>query len=758
MKRSQFRSRGLVPLLSLVGLAMAGGCTNSSLSDGQGDGDTGGSGLTGTGGAGHHTGTGGSTSGSGDGGAGATGGSSHASGTGPSTGSGGVGGGVMADVEYRVPTAGPGSAPTIVPSGYLLLPANRKKELELAVGAGDSDWLALRKRVDDNLLNRDKYKDSPENRALVYLLTGDSKYGRSAIDWASEIVAAADVRSDSYLGFGNRMRQVALVLNYCEGMLTAAERQVFTQYLDGWTHELWFDNQGSGWGLNDPGNNYHQAFVEGTAYAGYALREAGHASGQKYVDLLHDKLEKPGAVLDYIDAHAVGGDWPEGANYGERTKQRLFGALAVIASMGDGNHFWAHSFFPASVYFAIHQVQPDLLSLHPAGDLARDAAMLVTPADRDYVQTLLPWLPEGEAKSLGAWYLAAVSPAYDQGYGAMTYKNVLFGAGGSATPPSVLPTGYLASGTGWVNWRSSWASDATSVTVSGGHAIEQDHQHLDVGSFVIFRRGWLAADATTYSQDGLTYADSAHNMVHVAGSERRYGSVGGLTRLADDGTMAYAQVDGTDQYRKRVGDSIVTLMDEVTRDMVYVRPGLVFLYDRVDPKDEAQSYEWRLHLPVKPAALSDGYSAAAFGAGITLVPLRAGTESVALDSDLAGGASSAWRIAEGPTGTVSRFLNVVRVADGAAPRVDATHVASDGDMEGAAAGTRVVMFSKNAFGASPKLPFSYSLPTVAGRTHLLANMDAGVSLSLDKSGGMTQVTVSAGSTSPSGAGLVSFTE
>ena len=51
------------------------------------------------------------------------------------------------------------------------------------------------------------------------------------------------------------------------------------------------------------------------------------------------KIERPGGVLTYLKTRAKGGDWQEGANYGQRARQRMFGAFAVVASMGGPNYF-----------------------------------------------------------------------------------------------------------------------------------------------------------------------------------------------------------------------------------------------------------------------------------------------------------------------------------------------------------------------------------------------------------------------------------
>src|SRR5690606_22442019 len=128
-------------------------------------------------------------------------------------------------------------------------------------------------------------------------------------------------------------------------------------------HELWFDPRGSKWGLSDDefpaaGNNFRMAFIEGTAFAGYALQALGDPRGAQWVSTAIDKLERKGGVFDYLNTYQSGGDWLEGTNYGQRSKQRLFRALAVIASMGGKNYFNENPFFANAIQYAVYQAQP----------------------------------------------------------------------------------------------------------------------------------------------------------------------------------------------------------------------------------------------------------------------------------------------------------------------------------------------------------------------------------------------------------------
>ena len=229
---------------------------------------------------------------------------------------------------------------------------------------------------------------------------------------------------------------------------------------------------------------------------------------------------------------------------------------------------------------------------------------------------------------------------------------------------------------------------------------------MDTGSFTIWKHGWLAVDAATFTESGLPWAADAHNLVHVPGHERRGGDIPGLTRVHDEAAVTYAQVDASNLYRYRPGDDEAeTMLDEYTRELVYLKPDQLVVYDRVDPKPSGEGYSWRLHFAVQPSASQGQYSATYQGGGITLIPLQGGAASVHADDDLTVEASGAWRVEEAAPAD-GRFLNVVAVASGAPPAPATSTVVSTAEVAGARVGDQVVVFSRRPRGAAVTLPFS----------------------------------------------------
>jgi len=656
-------------------------------------------------------------------------------------------------------------AATIKLPKHLLITSSHLGFLQQKVRNNAPEWTILKNNVDLQMGTVNFYQCSTENIALVYLLTQEAKYAAAALAYCRESMKE-DVRYNGYLHFSQCMRGPAMTLNYCGNALTAAERAELANYLDFWTNELWFNNPG-GWALGAPANNYHYNFLEGTAFAGYALREAGHANAGKYLEVLFDKLNRTGGVLDYLNTRQPGGDWFEGANYGELTKLLLNSTLSAIASMDGVNYFTRSSFFPNSLIFAHYQVMPGGRYLYPAGSLARTVEMPLSPYDRDYVQAAVFWLPDSPARRYGQWYLEQVMPSYTDWGGATwwayLYKDMIFKLELPSLPSNTLPLSYKDAGTQWLHWRSDWNAGATSVGLSGApFRLGQGHQHMDVGSFVIWKHDYLLPDPNTLSNSGLLWYPGAHNMLQVDGSEKiEIASIPGLTFYWDTPELAYAQIDGTNLFGKYAWPEDIMFMDEWTREFVLLKPDTVVVYDRATPKPDSV-YDVRFHFPVEPTLAAGLYTAGYNGGGISLLPLVSGATTIRPDTDIEQGCR-AWRVQQAPANPEEgRFLNILQVASGAPPALTAQYIANGHlTTEGVLWNDNVLFFSKNSFGIKAPPPYTYTLPGTAIRTHTLFNMEpyAGYDITITRTESQTVVSVNnGGGYNANSQGVLRFTQ
>lgn len=651
-----------------------------------------------------------------------------------------------------------GSAAPDKSSGYLLLPESRLAKVRADAAANAPTFAKLKANVDQYLTNLDEDKAGGENAALMYLLTSDKKYADSAYAWA-ERTMAEDLQggaNGNYLDFGDMMRVVALTLNWAKDGLDTEKQKTLADYLHASCDELWNHPRGSKFGLDDndwstAGNNFRMAFIEGTAYAGYALQALGDSRGKAWIDLAIDKLERKRGVLEYIQTYQIGGDWLEGSNYGQRSKQRLYHALAVIASMGGKNYFNETPFFANSIQFAVYQVQPKNGFLCPAGDLARSATNEVSPYDREYVQIATYWLCDSPARRLGQHYLTNIIGTYQDSkrsfdYHQANYLDIIYSLDIPAFDAKTLPLSYRSAGTNWVNARSGWDDHATSVSISGSPIFFQDHQHQDMGSFVMWKEDWLAVDPETFGGDGPYWPAEMGQGLFVPNRQPRYSdaSVPGLTHFADKGAAVYVQVDNSNLYVRRVqggGSENETLMNEHTRELVYLRPDTMFVFDRVDAKPGSTGYKLNFHFPSAPAQTGSTYTATNKGAGITFAPLLGGAITAHTNEEFG---STSHRLEQAATGQVSRFLSVLQVGSSGAPAISPQLIGSPGTVRGAVWNDTVVVFSDLPRGAVPPLPLTYTVPGTGNPTHMLVNMPGSYKVTATRSGGNTTVTVAAG--------------
>ncbi|HVJ89552.1 MAG TPA: hypothetical protein VM580_07085 [Labilithrix sp.] len=650
-----------------------------------------------------------------------------------------------------------GTAEPDKPSGYLLLTERRLAKLREEAAAKTPKFEKLKANADQYLTDLNGAKASGENAALMYLLTKEAKYASSAWQWTLK-TRERDIQggpNGNYLEFGDILSTIAIVLNWAKDGLTEVQIKELADFLHASCDELWFHPGGSKWALSDTefpaaGNNFRMAFIEGTAYAGYALRALGDPRGQQWIDTAIQKLEMKGGVFDYLEQRQLGGDWLEGTNYGQRSKQRLFHALAVIASMGDKNYFVEKPFFANAVQFALYQAQPDAKVLYPGGDLARTAAAEVSAFDREYMQIATYWLCDSPVRRLGQYYLTKIADTYEDSnrsfdYYAALYLDFVYELDIPALDITTLPLSYRAAGSNWVNARSGWDAHATSFSLSGSPIVEQSHQHFDPGSFVLYKDGWLLVNPETFVADGEYWRPDMHQGLFVPKIMARYGAfpTPGLMKYTDTGAIVYAQVDNSKLYRFRPDggdiDKPEMLVNEHTRELVYVRPDTVFVFDRVDAP-QSPGYFMNFHFSSSPKASGSVYSATNGAAGIAFAKLLGGAISIKPD----GGDNSSYRIEEAAEGAVTRYLNVMQVAAGAPPQIEPALVGSAGTIRGALLNDTVVVFSDRPRGEMPSLPVSYEVPTTGSLMHVLVNMAGSVNVTAVQENGKTTVTIAAG--------------
>jgi len=221
-------------------------------------------------------------------------------------------------------------------------------------------------------------------------------------------------------------------------------------------------------------------------------------------------------------------------------------------------------------------------------------------------------------------------------------------------PPEKLPTSALFEGLGMVCMRSSWDDDAVFARLHSGPNFRGEPPHLNDNTFIIYHKGWLVKpERSTHKL--TSYASS----VLVKDPDEEIIMTGNYTgaldwnalwdgRLSDlrksevnDGGQSYwkpvvdrlntkvrGKIDAYeagDLFTYSVGDATQSYnpakLKGFTRQFLYLKPGLVIIFDRVESTRPEFEKRWVLHIKGKPeetrepgVLVADAVSAAGWSA------------------------------------------------------------------------------------------------------------------------------------------------
>jgi hypothetical protein len=486
-----------------------------------------------------------------------------------------------------------------------------------------SQWLSLKALVDDL-----PDKANAMDFALVYMITQNQSYANQAISVADGMVSGGwdRVRSENYrfLYVRDYLREMGCVYDWLYDQLDATRRQDYLDYMLMLLYLSWNEDSVAqsiydvgGWGNDNPGNNFYYNFICATAYAAVAIGDdmpstftwAGSThpfklpfDGTDYNDLydyLYARFDQQ-AIPDWLNTYGKGGGWHEGNQYGPSSKRHMFEAWLIIKLAGGKDYFNDPStnFPKEAALYHIYATQPGGDVLYAGGDAGREPTFGVYDYDR-HLMLELAWGLEGHPESgYAQWWLNHLEPDMSlkqlRGLDFLLYRPDL-------TPSErnldELPLSYYSPGYGWMNSRSSWGSDAISISfVSADNVI--GHQHNDQNSFQFYRgtsesgiKGWLVTDVQPFAT-GLRGSTEWHNTIIVDNDNcQRYGVGTGSTpkfEYTDDYT--YVVGDASDAYwtnQKSSCNSDVSNGDKqlnvFQRELVHIRPGYVILFDRISP-------------------------------------------------------------------------------------------------------------------------------------------------------------------------------
>ncbi len=604
---------------------------------------------------------------------------------------------------------GPGpSYATNHPRIYLSATHDR---LAADLASGRSAAMRLLKATERWMSGADVYYYQPWHAALLGQLTQDAKYCAAAVAAVDKSVAADEamiangtmptVAHDSYLDIGDVIGNVAIVYDWCFDVIDGSRRAAWLAYADQAVWNVWNHDAAkwggksmpwSGWSVDDPSNNYYYSFLRATMLLGLAAHDEIPSAGGWLLEFHDTKVMDQ--LIPTFNTDLVGGGSREGTGYGV-SMRRLFELYDVWQASTGEKLADRTPHTRSSMLAMMHQIVPTLDFVAPTGDHSRDSTAALFDYHRNYLQELVSLFPDDPiAPRVQALLAMSSVPKMDQEF-MMAFDLIYENHDVAPQPLDGLGTAYYAPGIGELYARSGWDKHATWVNMIGG-PFDQSHGHEDQGSIMIYKDGWLAYDPNVESSSGIRDEIEAHSLVRIvdgtASVKQKNGTTSTMLAIHRGPQWLHAAADLTPAYAGKAA------VQKVQREMVYLEPDCVVVYDRVASTASTQQV-WQLSVPSSPVI--SGSRATITTASHTLnvervVPAQV-TSTVhrfADDPDFHGG----FRLDETIAGGDQRYLHVLWI-DGAVGTVTAQGESGVTITFGSGS-TATVQFNKDAVGGS----------------------------------------------------------
>jgi parallel beta-helix repeat protein len=593
------------------------------------------------------------------------------------------------------------------------------------------------------------YQPTSYDFLVAYLVTQDGSYAQRAI--ASADAIAADLtteRGDSFLHVYKHVRAVAMTYDILHDQLSAGQRTTYVNYMNQVMNEVWNPRTNpthtwSGWATNSPGNNYYYSFMLATAYSALALYNENPSppSLPLYDNVYNDIYEFLQAkmnqqMIPWLNGYGKGGGWHEGVNYRLGSYMHMFEMFKVLRDAGGPNLYQDINFARESLYYQLYIMQPGNEYLYPGGDLARESSMQISPYDRVVMLFLADGLRGQLEGEYAQYWLDNVLTSMPSGWAFLFTAEFELYQDQFGRNFTELPIGYRAEGSDFINSRSSWSADGVSASFVSADRIES-HQHYDQNSYVIYRGGWQAPDASTYSHTGIIQDTDTHNTILVDGRGQRYGEgTGDITKYELTSEYSYAVGDASDAYyggeygRKDQGDP--PLLTHFEREFVHVLPDFVLVFDRITPVNASSEIKYLVHSHYQPSVQGNLVTSSQGGGKLfhkTLLPENAILNVVGENYGL-DGALTSYRVEIKPSSPVANHLqlNVMYVGSSSASTMPVTELftTTSDNMVGTkfdAGGTDAIfLFSKDPGGAAPQGSVIYEVGRAGHIDHYLLDL------------------------------------
>jgi PKD repeat protein len=558
-----------------------------------------------------------------------------------------------------------------------------------------------------------------------------------------------------YLG-----KDLALGLDWLDTYsgFSAALKQSLESMLVRWS-DYWRDN---GYRVNSPESNYGAGGYVSRVMTALALANRDPVNGPRLmseVETYRQNYVVP--MLTNPTNSLAGGFWSEGWNYGALATENLMLAGLALEEKGAISSATAERAWATQAIDDLVSSQATPSSLYDAGDWYAHPAPFPGKA-LFYVLGTMANDPAAQG------YANYIIQNYSNGANTADSLDLLFrNPSASASYWSALPLQDFATGTGLLTARSDWGTTPTWVSMQMGNILAADHQY-DAPGMMEIRRG---ADELLVNGNALggnqvpstksTYANTVVVDDGGAGTQNYPYAMGlwygtpGIVVNAYEATANYAYLSGDYHaaYSKNTAPGAGGPTSELNREMVYLRPGYVLVYDRVTTTQASFTKQLRWSFANAPTVSGNSFvetagSSKLFGQEFSTLPL-----TTTLTPTTVAGATVQQVITQNATTSASvRYVTAFQVTDSTVAAMDPTQhlLTTSQRMEGVMIGNQVVLFGRNGT-VDLSTPETYQITASGTTQHLLTDVTPGQVLRVFVNG--VQVTT----VTASSQGTVSFT-
>ena len=475
--------------------------------------------------------------------------------------------------------------------------------------------------------------------SLVNAIEPDARLAREAVDLAMKIVNAPIVTG--HAPFGTVLTQCAVVFDYCYDQWTPEERAKYIDYF----------NRTVAANVNEERSTFHNAWYGyknwGYGIAAYATYYENPESPKLLKEIEEEYIERAAPSLELSGA---GGGFAEGYYVNYWIYQWTVFCQVAINCEGVDYFEMAPLFFRNRAIASMFEMYPGIVEYNSRRPIPMgDGGGRVFGGDRDNTlnaRRIMTSRFRDDPAHQAVFSFNESTPVVSNGGNA--YMDFLWHD--QSVPKADLSTfklSHYSPGAGNIYARSSWNEDATYFFFRCGDRFTA-HQHLDVGTFLIFKEGELIGDGGHYDGFGTnhdvnyhlrTIAHSTirvldpdeswevdgrssiragkvtsndggqhHNWPHHNGaandavqwhSQREIWETGKILAFEDKGDHIFIKADCSKAYAPKKVEKFI-------RQIVYLRPGTFIIVDSVRITDPSFKTTWNLQAMKQPTKTADG--------------------------------------------------------------------------------------------------------------------------------------------------------